>query len=46
MMLTLSGNRNAGNGFTNFVIRKDSQNTFYTDGNGNACKSIYYSLPN
>ncbi|KAK4224307.1 hypothetical protein QBC38DRAFT_485810 [Podospora fimiseda] len=37
---------NGGNGYTNFVIRKDDKHTFYTDGYGTACKTIYYSLPN
>ncbi|KAM7214719.1 hypothetical protein V8F06_009884 [Rhypophila decipiens] len=29
----------------NWVIRKDDQHVMFYDGNGNACRSIYYSLP-
>ncbi|KAF2973083.1 hypothetical protein GQX73_g657 [Xylaria multiplex] len=32
------------NGFQGFTIRKDDQHVMYTDGNGHACRSIYYAL--
>ncbi|KAI3320118.1 hypothetical protein HD806DRAFT_547614 [Xylariaceae sp. AK1471] len=32
------------NGFQGFTIRKDDQHIMYTDGNGHACRSIYYAL--
>ncbi|KAK0712923.1 hypothetical protein B0T26DRAFT_651067 [Lasiosphaeria miniovina] len=33
------------NGFTSFTIRKDNLHTMFFDGNGNACRSVYYALP-
>ncbi|KAI0538284.1 hypothetical protein GGR58DRAFT_526556 [Xylaria digitata] len=32
------------NGFQGFTIRKDDQHVMFTDGNGHACRSIYYAL--
>ncbi|RWA09759.1 hypothetical protein EKO27_g5351 [Xylaria grammica] len=32
------------NGFQGFTVRKDDQHVMYTDGNGHACRSIYYAL--
>ncbi|TPX18959.1 uncharacterized protein E0L32_011352 [Thyridium curvatum] len=32
------------NGFHNFNCFKDDQHVMYTDGNGHACRSIYYCL--
>ncbi|KAI0403406.1 hypothetical protein F4802DRAFT_296859 [Xylaria palmicola] len=32
------------NSFQGFTIRKDDQHVMYVDGNGHACRSIYYAL--
>ncbi|KAH7342490.1 hypothetical protein BKA65DRAFT_595607 [Rhexocercosporidium sp. MPI-PUGE-AT-0058] len=34
------------NGFHGFNIFKDDKHVMYSDGNGNRCSSIYYSIPN
>ncbi|KAG4438389.1 hypothetical protein IFR05_006151 [Cadophora sp. M221] len=33
------------NGFHGFNIFKDDKHVMYSDGNGNRCSSIYYSIP-
>ncbi|KAH8678311.1 hypothetical protein BX600DRAFT_493600, partial [Xylariales sp. PMI_506] len=32
------------NGFQQFTIHKDDQHTMFVDGNGHACKSVYYCI--
>ena len=43
--LTQVMDRSGDNGFHGFNIFKDDKHVMYTDGNGNQCRSIYYSLP-